>query len=298
MRAVQFNSYGGPEVLEAVEVDAPDAGPGEIVVQVASAGINQLDAKIRSGAMATARPASFPLGTGFDAAGTVIEVGQGVDDVTVGDTVFGTGRNTVAEQAVLTQWAKLPDGVDPVEAGGWGVATETAGRLLSELGLEQGTLLVSGASGGVGSAVIQFALGRGLKVIGTASEKNHDYLASLGAVPLTYGAGLVERVPEVAPEGIDGALDISGAGVISDLVTLAGDPTKVISIADFTAPSLGARVSTGATRTNNPRDGFAEALALPHFALNIEHKYTLEDTSAAHQQAESGHTVGKLVVIP
>ncbi len=152
IKAVQFNSYGGPEVLETVDVDAPDAGPGEIVVQVASAGINQLDAKIRSGAMATSRAASFPLGTGFDAAGTVIEVGQGVDDVAVGDSVFGTGRNTVAEQAVLTQWAKLPDGVDPVEAGGWGIATETAGRLLSELGLEKGTLLVSGASGGVGSA--------------------------------------------------------------------------------------------------------------------------------------------------
>lgn len=298
MKAVQFNSFGGPEVLQAVDVDAPHAGPGEIVVRVASAGINQLDAKIRSGAMGTARPVSFPMGTGFDAAGTVIEVGPGVDDVAVGDTVFGTGRNTVAEQAVLTHWAKLPDGVDLVEAGGWGVATETAGRLLSELGLEKGTLLVSGASGGVGSAVIQFALGRGLKVVGTASEKNHDYLARLGAVPMTYGAGLVERVPDVAPEGIDAALDISGAGVISDLVTLVGDPTKVISIADFTAPSLGARVSTGANRTTNPRDGFAEALALPHFALNIEHTYALEDTSAAHQQAERGHTVGKLVVIP
>jgi NADPH:quinone reductase-like Zn-dependent oxidoreductase len=298
MKAVQFNSYGGPEVLETVEIDAPEVGPGEILVQVASAGINQLDAKIRSGAMATARPASFPMGTGFDAAGTVIKVGPGVDDVVVGETVFGTGRNTVAEQAVLTQWAKLPDGIDPVEAGGWGVSTETAGRLLFELGLETGTLLVSGASGGVGSAVIQFAVGRGLHVIGTASERNRDYLASLGAVPLTYGPGLVDRVADVAPEGIGGALDISGAGVVSDLVTLVGDATKVISIADFTAPTLGARVSTGATRSSNPRDGFAEALALPHFALNIERAYRLEDTSAAHQRAESGHTVGKLIVIP
>jgi len=297
MKAIQFNSYGGPEVLRTVDVDAPHAGQGEIVVQVASAGINQLDAKIRSGAMA-ARPIPFPAGTGFDAAGTIIEVGQGVDGVSIGDTVFGIGRNTVAEQAVLTQWAKLPDGVDPVEAGGWGVAVETAGRLLSELELDHGTLLVSGASGGVGSAVIQLALGRGLKVIGTASERNHDYLASLGAVPVTYGAGLVERVSGVAPEGVDGALDISGAGVISDLVTLVGDPAKVISIADFTATNLGARVSTSATRTTNPRDGFAEALALPRFSLNIEHRYPLEDTSAAHHQVEGGHTVGKLVVIP
>jgi len=248
--------------------------------------------------MAAARPASFPAGTGFDAAGTIIEVGDGVDDVALGDVVFGIGRNTVAERAVLTQWATVPDGVDAVEAGGWGVAVETAGRLLAELGLEDGTLLVSGASGGVGSAVVQLALGRGLRVIGTASERNHDYLTNLGATPLTYGTGLVERVSGIAPEGVDGALDISGAGVISDLVTLVVDPSKVISIADFTAERFGARISRGATSSTNPRDAFAEALNLPHFTLNIEHTYPLEETTTAHQHAEGGHTVGKLVVIP
>jgi NADPH:quinone reductase-like Zn-dependent oxidoreductase len=297
MKAVQFSSFGAPDVLKIVDVDVPHPSAGEIVIQVAGAGINKLDTKIRSGAM-PGRPASFPLGTGLDAAGTVIEVGPGVNDVTVGDSVFGTGRDTMAEQAVLTQWAKVPDGVDPVQAGGWGVATETAGRLLSELGLKTGTLLVSGASGGVGSALIQFAIGRGLTVIGTASERNHDYLEHLGAIPITYGAGLVESVSQFAPGGVDGALDISGAGVIPDLVALAGDPAKVISIADFTASSHGVRVSTAAARTSDPRDGFAEAAALPHFALNIERTFTLEEIGAAHQHAENGHTVGKLVVIP
>lgn len=297
MKAVQFSSFGAPDVLEIVDVDVPHPGAGEVVIQVAGAGINQLDTKIRSGAM-PGRPASFPLGTGFDAAGTVIEVGPGVDDVTVGDSVFGTGSDTMAERAVLTQWAKVPDGVDPVQAGGWGVAAETAGRLLSELGLKAGTLLLSGASGGVGSALVQFAIGRGFTVIGTASERNHDYLERLGAIPVTYGAGLVERVLQVAPEGVDGALDISGAGVIPDLVALVGDPARVISIADFTAPTLGARVSTAAASTTDPRDGFAEAVGLPHFALNIERTFTLEEIGAAHQHVENGHTVGKLVVIP
>ncbi|MFZ1410872.1 MAG: NADP-dependent oxidoreductase [Micropruina sp.] len=298
MKAVQFNSFGGPEVLEIVDIDVPHPGRGEVAIQVTSAGINQLDTKIRSGGMPTGRPASFPMGTGIDAAGTVVDVGLGVDDVAVGDLVFGTGRNTMAEQAILTQWAKVPHGVDPVEAGGWGVATETAGRLLTELGLEKGTLLISGASGGVGSAVIQFAIGRGLTVIGTASEKNHGYLARLGAVPIAYGERLVERVLAVAPEGIDGALDISGAGVIGDLVTIVGDPSKVISIADFTAPTLGVRVSTGTTRITEPRDGFAEALALPHFALEIERRFSFDEIAIAHQHAQNGHTVGKLVVIP
>ncbi len=298
MKAVQFNAYGGPEVLSSVETESPVPGPGEVLIQVASAGINQLDAKIRSGAMATAMPLSFPSGTGFDAAGTVLAVGDGVDDVAPGDAIFGIGKNTVAEQAVLNQWAKVPQGIDPIDAGGWGVAVETAGRLLTELNLEKGTILLSGASGGVGSALIQLALGRGLKVIGTASERNHDYLSSLGAIPVTYGSGFATRVAKVAPECIDGALDISGSGVIDDLITIVGNAARVISIADFTAPRHGARISSSATRTTNPRDAFAEATALPHFTLNIEHKYPIEDISAAHQHIELGHTIGKLIVTP
>lgn len=298
MKAVQFAAYGSADVLDVVDVDEPHPGPGEIVVLVASAGINQLDTKQRSGAMSSGSAPTSPLGTGVDAAGTVVEVGSGVDDVAPGDIVFGTGRSTLAEKAILNQWAKVPEGVDPVEAGGWGVAVETANRLLTELGLETGTIVLSGASGGVGSALIQLARSRGLRVIGTTSEKNHGYLESLGATPITYGPGLVDRVRAIAPEGIDGALDLSGAGVISDLIALTGDPARVISIADFTAPRLGARISTGATRTTNPRDGFAEATALPGFALHIEHRYSLDEVRAAHQAAEAGHTVGKLIVIP
>jgi NADPH:quinone reductase-like Zn-dependent oxidoreductase len=298
MKAVQFTSYGTPDVLTLTDVDTPTPGPGEIVISVAGAGINQIDTKIRSGAMASGAPLASSSGTGFDAAGTVLETGAGVDDVHPGDLVFGTGRNTLAEQAILTQWALIPDGVDPVEAGAWGVAVETANRLLTELGIDTGTIVLSGASGGVGSALIQLAQGRGLRVIGTASERNHAYLESLGAVAVAYGSGLVERIKAVAPEGIAGALDLSGAGVISDLIDLVGDPAKVISISDFTAPKLGARVSTGATRTTNPRDGFAEAAALTGFTLHLERRYPLEEAAAAHQAAETGHTVGKLVVIP
>jgi NADPH:quinone reductase-like Zn-dependent oxidoreductase len=298
VKAVQFTAYGTPDVLEVVDTEAPRPGPGEILIQVASAGINQLDTKIRSGAMASGSDLPAPSGTGFDAAGTVVDIGTDVLDVVPGDVVFGTGRNTLAEQAILTAWAKIPEGVDPVEAGGWGVATETANRLLTELAVDTGTILLSGASGGVGSALVQLSRARGLRVIGTASRKNHAYLENLGATPVTYGPGLVDRVNAVAPEGIDGALDLSGAGVIGDLITLVGNPAKVISISDFTAPKLGARISTGATRTTNPRDGFAEAAAIPGFSLNIERRYTLDEAAAAHQVAESGHVVGKLIVIP
>lgn len=298
MKAVQFTTYGTPDVLTVVDVDVPTPGRGEILIAVAGAGINQIDTKIRSGAMAAGAPLASPSGTGFDAAGTVLSVGADVDGVAVGDVVFGTGRNTLAEQAILTQWEKVPQGVDPDEAGAWGVAVETANRLLTELAVEAGTIVLSGASGGVGSALIQLARARGLTVVGTASEKNHAYLESLGAVPVLYGEGLVERVQAAAPEAITGALDLSGAAVISDLIALVDDPSKVISISDFTAPKLGARISTGATRTTNPRDGFAEAAALASFRLHIERRYTFEEAAAAHRAAETGHTVGKLVVIP
>ncbi|WIE83709.1 NADP-dependent oxidoreductase [Curtobacterium sp. MCPF17_021] len=298
MKAVQFTSYGSPDVLHVVDVDAPDAAAGEILVQVMSAGTNQLDAKLRSGLMANGEDLPAPSGTGFDASGTVIGVGAGVADVEPGDVVFGIGRNTLAEQAVLTAWAKVPAGVDPVEAGGWGVAAETSHRLLTELGVEAGTIVVSGASGGVGSALIQMATTRGLRVIGTAGEKNQSYLEALGAVPITYGAGLVDRVTAVAPDGVDGALDLSGAGVIGDLIALVGDPSRVISISDFTAPQLGARVSTGAGRTTSPRDGLAEAAAVPGFALHVDRRFELADAASAHRAAEAGHTRGKLIVIP
>jgi NADPH:quinone reductase-like Zn-dependent oxidoreductase len=298
MRAVQYSAHGAPDVLHVVDIEAPHPGPGEIVIQVSSAGVNQLDTKIRSGSMAAAPDLQSPQGTGFDAAGTVMEIGPGVDGIAPGDVVFGTGRNTLAERAVLTEWARLPVGIDPVAAGGWGVAVETSHRLLTELGVTQGVILLSGASGGVGSALIQLARARGLRVIGTASERNHAYLEQLGATPVTYGPGLVDRVRAIVPDGVDGALDLSGAGVIADLVTLSGDASKVISISDFTAPQHGARVSTGATRTTNPRDGFAEALAVPDFALHVEHRFTLAQAADAHRAAEGGHTVGKLLVLP
>lgn len=298
MRAVQFSTYGTPAVLEVVTIPQPHPGSGEVLIKVASAGVNKLDAKIRSGSMAPTPELAAPTGTGVDAAGTVVEVGADVTGTAIGDVVFGTGRGTLAEFAVLNQWALLPASIDPVEAGGWGVAVEISHRLLTGLDVASGTILLSGASGGVGSALVQLARARGLRVIGSASPKNHPYLEHLGATPVAYGPGLVANVRAAAPEGIAGALDLSGAGVISDLIALTGDPTKVISIADFSAPQHGARISTGANRTTNPRDGFAEALSVPGFSLHIEKRFSLDQAADAHRWVEDGHTVGKLIVIP
>ena len=210
-----------------------------------AAGVNALDWKIRAGYLREAMPVQLPSGTGREAAGVIDEVGAGVDDVAVGDAVFGSGDATFAEHTVLTAWARKPTGLSFEEAAGYPVAVETAIRIVNQIGVRSGeTLLVSGASGGVGSAVLQIARSRGIVVIGTASARNQGYVRSLGAIPTVYGEGLIERVRALAPEGIDAALDIAGSGVIPELIALTGEPTKVLSIADFSAPQHGARVSS------------------------------------------------------
>ncbi|MDQ6612575.1 MAG: NADP-dependent oxidoreductase, partial [Gemmatimonadota bacterium] len=219
MKAVQFDQYGGPEVLSVMNIGEVHAGPGRIRIAVRAAGANAIDWKIRAGMLKDEMPVKFPSGTGRDAAGVVDEVGDGVNDVVVGDEVFGIGINTFAEFAVLTSWGKKPADLSFEEAAGYPVAVETAIRILDEVGVQPNqTLLVSGASGGVGSAVVQIAKQRGITVVATASARNLDYLRSLGATATTYGDGLVGRVRALAPGGVDAALDIAGSGVIPELI--------------------------------------------------------------------------------
>lgn len=297
MKAVQFAEYGGPEVLNLVEVDEPHAGPGQLRVAVRAAGVNGIDWKIRSGDMRAQMQIPLPAGTGVDASGLVDEVGDGVTGVAIGDAVFGTGSATFAEYAVLDDWAVKPAALSFEEAAGYPVPVETSTRILNEVGVAAGqTLLVSGASGGVGSATVQIARDRGVTVIGTASERNADYLRSLGAIATTYGDGLVDRVRALAPDGVDAALDISGAGVIPDLIELTGDPSKVLSIADFTATDHGAQVSTGGT---GAAAAFAEAARLfsaGKLSIPVEKTFALADAAQAQAEGAAGHAAGRIVV--
>lgn len=297
MKAIRFYEYGGPEVLQLVDVEEPHAGPGEVRITVRAAGINGIDWKLRSGEMHEMMPLSLPAGTGLDAAGIVDEIGDGVDGVILGDAVFGTGTSTLAEHAVLTDWALMPSGLSFEEAAGYGVSVETALRILDEVGIEPDqTLVVNGASGGVGSAVVQLARLRNITVIGAASEANHEYVRSLGAVAVAYGDDLIERVREVAPGGVDAALDIAGSGVIAQLVTLTGEPSKVLSIADFTAPAHGAQVSGQAgSRVPALREA-ARLFADGAFSLAVHSRYELAEAAQAHRDSASGHVAGRRVV--
>jgi NADPH:quinone reductase-like Zn-dependent oxidoreductase len=297
MKAVQFATYGEPEVLRLVDVEPPHAGPGQVRVAVRAAGVNGIDWKIRAGSMSGQRELGSPSGTGVDAAGVVDEVGAGVEGVAVGDAVFGSGTATYAEQAVLSHWAPKPAGLSFEEAAGYPIPAETAIRILREVGVEPGqTLLVSGAAGGVGSAVVQIARERGITVIGTASERNQDYLRSLGATATTYGDGLAGRVRAIAPDGVDAALDIAGSGVIPELIELTGEPGRVLSIADFTATGHGARVSSSST---GRAAAFAEAARLFEkgvFRLPVARTYALADAAEAQTASAAGHVAGRIVI--
>ena len=298
MKAVQFSEYGSPEVLQVVDVDEPHAGPGQVRIAVRAAGVNPSDwMKLRAGRWRD-RPIPLPSGVGVEGAGVVDEVGEGVIDVSIGDAVFGYGINTVAQYAVLIGWVRKPDDLPFEEAGGFSVVVETSTRILTQVGVKSGeTLLVNGAAGGVGSAVIQFARYRGITVIGTASAPQHDYLRGLGAIPTTYGPGLVERVRKLAPAGVNAALDLAGSGVIPELIELVGDPSRVLSIADFTAPQHCAQVSFKAQK--NPERVLAEAARLYSegaFRVILEKTFPLAQTAEAHKLSAAGQVTGKLVI--
>ena len=296
MKKVSFAEFGGPDVLHLTDAEEPHPGPGRIRIAVRAAGVNPVDWRIREGQFRDLAPIELPTGVGQDASGVVDEIGEGVEGVQVGDHVFGQGSNTYAEFAVLSTWAPMPENLTFEEAAGYPSVMETALRILDQVGVRPGrTLLVIGASGGVGSAVLQIARDRGITVIGTAGAPNQDYLRSLGALATTYDEGWVERVRRLGH--VDAALDLAGSGVISELIELTGDPHKVVSIADPDAPKLGAHFSNLAGSMPRALAQTVDLLTRGRLHIPIAKSYTLADAAAAHIDSQAGHTRGRRVIL-
>jgi NADPH:quinone reductase-like Zn-dependent oxidoreductase len=303
--AVQFSRFGDPDVLTLGEAPEPHAGPGAIRIAVTAAGLSPVDLGVRSGR--TGASISFPHITAVDAAGIVDEVGDGVTDVAVGDDVFGTVQiaklgGAAAEFAVLNFWGKRPDEMPTVEAAAAGTSVETSTRALDLLGVHDGqTLLIDGASGGVGSVAVQLAVARGARVIGTARVESFEFLTKLGATPVLYGEGLAERVAALGVAPVDLALDVAGKGSLRELITITGDAGRVLTLADFGATKLGVKISMGEFAGEaDGKHGLEVATKLAQegrFHVPIEAVFPFSRSREAHGLAETGGRRGKIVLV-
>ena len=298
MKAARFSRFGGPEVLEIVDLPDPHPGPGEVRIAVRGAGVNASDWKKRQGLM----DPELPQTLGYEAAGIVDELGAGVTDVAVGDRVFGASPYGAAqaELAALSSYSPIPASLDFAAAAALPAAVETAARALDQLGVESGsTVFINGASGSVGSAAVQLAVARGARVIGTGSPSTHDLLRSLGAEPVAYGPGMTERVRALAPDGVGLALDVAGSGVLPELIELAGGPEHVVTIADFAgAEEYGVRFSRGDSgRAVYALAQIGDLIESGRFSLPVGQTFPLTDIAEAHRVGEEGLVRGKLVLL-
>ena len=296
MRAIQFSTYGAPDVLHLADVPEPRPGAGQLRITVRTVGVNPYDCKVRSGVMARGSALAAPVVPGLEAAGVVDRLGDGVTGVALGDEVFGLGAATYAELAVLRAWAPKPAGIGFEQAAALAVAGETASRMLTELAPQPGrTVLVHGAAGGVGQAAVQLARVAGLRVIGTASAGNHDWLRALGAEPVTYGEGLPARVAALVPAGVDAVLDTAGSQ-LDDLLALVASPDRVVTIANYTAAERGVRFTGGGGDAAAALARIAELAGSGRFAIRVAGAFPLAEASAAHELSESRRSAGKVVL--
>jgi NADPH:quinone reductase-like Zn-dependent oxidoreductase len=302
-RAVRFDEYGGVDVLKVVDIDRPVPGSGQLLVRVKAAGINPGESKIREGLLHDLFPATFPSGQGSDLAGIVEQVGDGVDGFQPGDEVIGYTDNRASQAELVVVDAenvtRRPPNVPWEVAGALFVAGATAYAAVRAVALKPGdTVVVAGAAGGVGSIAVQLAVLAGATVIGLAGEANHEWLRAHGVVPVTYGDGVVDRIRQAAPDGVDAFIDTVGGGYVELALQLGVAPQRIDTIADFEAVAkhgvkadgnaAGASAQTLAELAGLIADGKLE--------VPIAATYPLDQVRDAYVELERGHTRGKIAL--
>ncbi|MFH8563516.1 NADP-dependent oxidoreductase [Streptomyces sp. NPDC017988] len=305
MKAISYSGYGGPEVLEYGEVRDPKVGPDSVLVKVRAAAVNPVDWKCRQGYLDALLDPVFPVIPGWDVAGVVAKTGASAPEFAVGDEVIGyvredfLSRGTFAEYvaAPVRTLAPKPRNLSFEEAAGLPLAGLTAYQVMVKaLQVKDGdTVLVHAAAGGVGSLAVQLGRHAGARVIGTASERNHDFLRELGAEPVTYGEGLVDRVRALAPEGVDAAFDTIGGDTLKASAELLTTGGRLASITDGGVLGLGGQYCF-------VRPDAADLLRLTELAeqgvvtVHVDRTFPLERAADAHRLSEEGRTRGKIVV--
>jgi NADPH:quinone reductase-like Zn-dependent oxidoreductase len=303
-RAVRFDHYGGLDVLQVVDVERPAPGRGQLLVAVKAAGINPGEGKIREGLLHDRFPATFPSGEGSDLAGVVAEVGEGVEQFGPGDEVIGwsDNRDSHAEFVVIDveHATPRPAGVPWEAAGSLFVAGCTAYATVRAVAVEaDDVLVVSGAAGGVGGIAVQLARLKGARVIGLASEANHDWLRAHDVIPVRYGDGVEERIRVAANDRVDAFIDTVGTGYVELALSLGVAAGRIDTIADFAAARLGVKLDGNAAGASAAvLAELAGLIADGKLEVPIARAYPLEQVREAFGELEQGHTRGKIVLVP
>jgi NADPH:quinone reductase-like Zn-dependent oxidoreductase len=304
MRAVQYDEFGGVDVLRVAEVPVPEPGPDEVLVEVAAAGINPGEAYVREGRYAQRWPSTFPSGQGSDLAGTVRALGAGVDAVAVGDEVFGwtDARASQAEYVVVPVRQILPKPPELAweQAGALHVVGATAWAAVRAVDPRPGeTVVVSAAAGGVGVLTVQLARRAGATVVGIASAANHEWLRAHGVVPVAHGEGLVDRIRAVAPT-VDAFIDLFGEGYVDVALALGVRPDRIDTIIDFAAVEEHGVKADGNAVGARPEvlAELAALLAKGELELPVAATFPLARVQDAYRELERRHTRGKIVLVP
>ena len=295
MLAVRYAEHGDVDVLQVVEVPEPQAEAGQVRVAVRAAGLNPYDAKARRGVYGERK---LPSGQGSEFAGVVDQVGPGVSAASVGDEVLGwTSFAAQAEYVVVKEdrVAPKPTGLDWAVAGGIGLVGNTALRAVNSLQLgPRDTVLVSAAAGGVGLLAVQFARATGATVVATASQVNHEFLRGLGAIPVAYGEGELQRLRDAAPHGYTAMLDSHGRSSVLLGLELGIKPDRINSIAD--SSELGIQTVGGGGKTAEELAWLANSAASGELQLPILATFPLAQVQDAYRLLETGHGLGKVVL--
>ena len=313
MRAIGIREFGGRDRLEVLDVPEPKVGADVVRIRVAAAGVNPVDWKMREGRLDAAWPHVFPVVPGWDVAGVVERVGPAVTTVAPGDEVFAycrkhfIGEGTYAELVAVpeTSVARKPSSLDLEHAGAVPLCALTAYQsLFGAAGLTAGeTVLVQAAAGGVGSFAVQLAADAGADAIGTASERNQEYVLGLGAVEaIDYRErDFVDAVREIVPDGVDVVLDSLGGEALRRSVEAVRDEGRIVSIAQPPTDELFRQRGIEATyvfvRPNAEELAeLADMFDENRLTVHLDVVLPLEQAARAHELSEAGHVRGKLVL--
>ena len=300
MKAVVVHQYGGPEVLKFEEYPDPVPGPGEVLVRVAATSVNPIDYKRRAGLTKDSYPLKFPGLIGVDIAGTVLKIGPGVEDFSVGDQVFAMADNTYAELCVVKAavLAKVPKGLDLIQAAALPLVTTTGNQLLVATGVKAGqTVLVVGAAGNVGRSAVFTAKTRGATVVAGVLKRQINDAKTVGAdeIVATDEDTAIRNLPP-----LDAVADTVGGRTAEKLIAKVkpgGVFASVVEEPQDAAQYPSVKVVFVFSKFDRKTLEFmAEAVRDGKLVIPISLKLPLSEAGRAQAAAEKGG-VGKILLV-